>query len=115
MKDENLGKMQGIGAKMSQEEVRAELRHYNEEISHCSAYNLDSNRIEPVLSRCSEKDARILLAAAQKHEADTPQSPETLTKEKKRATFEGVTARGDMRERERNKEIPIVLEDSHQD
>ena len=45
-------------------------------------------------------DSNWILAAAQKHGADTLECPETLTKGEKRATFEGVTARGDIRERE---------------
>ena len=73
--------MQGIGTQMSQEEARAELRCYSEEISrcserksHCSAYNLDNNKIEPAL----------ILVAAHKHGVDTPDSLEILRKEKKR-------------------------------
>ena len=40
------------------------------------------------------------LAAVQKHGADTPESPETLTKEEERATFRGMMAKWKKIERE---------------
>ena len=38
MQDENLGKIQGIGAEKSQEEARAELRRYSKKLSRFSEH-----------------------------------------------------------------------------
>ena len=57
---------------------------------------------------CFLATVRILLAVAQRHGADTPESLETLTKEDKRGTFREETTKGpENRERKRRK--PIFL------
>ena len=109
--------MQGIGAEKSQEEAKAELRSCSEKISRCrkessrcNAYNLDSNKIEPVLSHCSESPS-CCSAETRGWHTRVPRNP---NKKEKKSHFWGVTARGDVGERETEK-IPIFLEDSHQD
>ena len=90
-------KVKWIRAEVSQEEARVELRPYSEEISHCSAYNLDRkswNMCFPTV--------------AQKQEADTAKIPETLTKRGKWDTLESNDSCG-WNWRETNKKKLIFL------
>ena len=88
--------MQGIGAKKSQEEARAELRRYNKEISSYSKHLVAAKKVLTAAhtiwtttgqNLCFLTAARVLLATAQKHEDDTPECLETLTKRGNKATF----------------------------
>ena len=102
--------MQGIGAKMSQEEAKPELRRCSEELSRCNEHLTTAKEIfiAAVTIWTTIGQNPSFVTAVQKHGADTLDSPETVTKEEKKATFEGVMARGDIRERE-TKKYPFSL------
>ena len=96
---------------MSQEEARAELRHCNKEISHYSEHLVAAKEILAATRTIWTTTGKNLyfLAAMQKHVVDTPESPETLTKRRKKeeAIFGGVTTKGDIGERDkRNTHFP---------
>ena len=101
--------MQGIGAEMSQDEAKTEMRRCSEEIFRCSE-NLVAMKeilagahtiwIAIGKNSCLLVAARILLVVALKHRANTAESPETLTKGRKEPLFWEETTKGGNLERE---------------